>query len=108
MGQAMAVVDSQSMKPFEGMEFSWQRTVKHAFQSGRLFPSIDAGPHHSSISLRNVTVQSDVGSGSRRTSLSTSFLNPAINAAATQHNVQMCTKLDVLGGQQGSLEISEG
>jgi len=77
-------------------------------QSAGFSPSSDEKSHHSLISLRNVTVQSDVGSGSRRTSLSTSFLNPAINAAATQHNVQVCTTLDVLGGQQGSLEVSEG
>src|SRR5271157_2412104 len=40
--------------------------------------------------------------------LSSSSLSLAINAAATQRNVQLCTEVDVRGGQQGSLEISEG
>ena len=69
-------------------------------------PSIVEEPHHSLTSLRGVTVEPDIGSRSRRTSLSTSSLSPAINAAATQHHVQLCTELDVLGGQHGSLEIN--
>src|SRR5271157_4391338 len=74
--------------------------------SAGFFPPIDEEPHHSLISLRSVTVQSDIGSGSRRTGLSTISLSLAINAAATQRNVQLCTELDVLGGQQGSLEVN--
>src|SRR5271157_1602064 len=38
--------------------------------------------------------------------LSSSSLSLAINAAATQRNVQLCTEVDVRGGQQGSLEIN--
>jgi hypothetical protein len=36
---------------------------------------------------------------------SNSSLSLAINAETTQSNVQVCTELDVFGGQQGSLKI---
>ena len=34
-------------------------------------------------------------------------LSLVISAETTQSNVQVCTELDVFGGQQGSLEYSE-
>ena len=99
---------------FRDRSFRWETTLIQLnprpglfpWQICWFFPSIDEGLHHSLISLRSVTVQSDIGSGSRRTGLSTISLSLAINAAATHRNVQLCTEVDVRGGQQGSLEIN--
>lgn len=63
-------------------------------------PYSDDGPHHPSTSPRSFIVQTDVGSGPRRTSLFTSSRSPANNAAATQRNVHVCTENDVLSSRE--------
>jgi hypothetical protein len=105
--QSAGSQDSVTDRSRGGRQLSFSSTlgpVCSGVNFAGFFQSIGDGLHHSFISRRSASQQSDVGSVSRRATLSNSSLSLEISVQTTQRTVHVCTNLGVLGGQQGFLE----